>query len=160
MEDFKHTVKKWLKTIGKDREWLASELQKPKRTIDNWLSPSYDGFPAKWYIRIKALIEESQKNSEQVAQPARTSPDTQLIILKFTAEEWSMIQEYKKRHPEANIEAIAEQSVIDWAHGVKTRGAGTLTSKASAVRQFQEEEPGTNSGIIRGTGANNVQNAG
>lgn len=34
----KETIKNWLRTTGRSRDWLASECSVEKRTVDNWLS--------------------------------------------------------------------------------------------------------------------------
>ena len=56
MTPTKEDVKKWLKTIGKDRFWLSGKLNTPKRTIDNWLAPG-GAFPA--YVQ-EVVIQISQ----------------------------------------------------------------------------------------------------
>ena len=55
MTPTKEDVKKWLKTIGKDRFWLSGKLNTPKRTIDNWLAPG-GAFPAYAVLQLLSLI--------------------------------------------------------------------------------------------------------
>ena len=37
MEDFKESVKCWLKDNGRDRFWLAKQLFVEKGTVDDWM---------------------------------------------------------------------------------------------------------------------------
>lgn len=86
MTPTKEDVKKWLKTIGKDRFWLSGKLNTPKRTIDNWLAPG-GAFPAYAVLQLQKLM-----NGEAESSPR--------IVIDFTDEEWDIICEAAKAHKE------------------------------------------------------------
>lgn len=92
MTTSKDDVKKWLKSIGKDRFWLSKELGAPKRTIDNWLAPG-GKLPAKSILAIQRLM-----NGESDSSPS--------IVLDFTDEEWFVICEAMKAHKETFLEFV------------------------------------------------------
>lgn len=54
-------IKYWLKTIGKNREWLAEKTLVSKRSVDGWLSSGNPIPPAKL-----ALIERLIKGEEEI----------------------------------------------------------------------------------------------
>lgn len=88
----KEDVKKWLKTIGKDRFWLSGKLNTPKRTIDNWLAPG-GAFPAYAVLQLQKLM-----NGEAESSPR--------IVIDFTDEEWDIICEAAKAHKETFLEFV------------------------------------------------------
>lgn len=88
----KEDVKKWLKSIGKDRFWLSQELGAPKRTIDNWLAPG-GKLPAKAILSIQRLM-----NGEADSSPR--------IVLDFTDDEWAVICDAMKAHKETFLEFV------------------------------------------------------
>lgn len=55
MTPTKEDIKKWLKDIGKSREWLAKQCSTEKGTVNNWLSPS-GPFPAAAVLKIQQLM--------------------------------------------------------------------------------------------------------
>ena len=92
MTPTKEDVKKWLKTIGKDRFWLSGKLNTPKRTIDNWLAPG-GAFPAYAVLQLQKLM-----NGEAESSPR--------IVIDFTDEEWDIICEAAKAHKETFLEFV------------------------------------------------------
>ncbi len=54
-------IKDWLKTIGKNREWLAEKTLVSKRTVDNWITTNRPIPPAKL-----ALIEKLMSGEEEI----------------------------------------------------------------------------------------------
>mgnify|MGYP001620527428 CR=1 FL=1 len=54
-------IKDWLKTIGKNREWLAEKTLVSKRSVDGWLSSGNPIPPAKL-----ALIEKLMSGEEEI----------------------------------------------------------------------------------------------
>lgn len=88
----KEDVKKWLKSIEKDRFWLSKELGAPKRTIDNWLAPG-GKLPAKAILSIQRLM-----NGVSDSSPS--------IVLDFTDEEWAIICDAMKAHKETFLEFV------------------------------------------------------
>lgn len=92
MTPTKEDIKKWLKAIGKDRFWLAEQVNTPKRTIDNWLSPS-GSLPAKAIIIIQRLMR-----GEVEASPR--------IVIDFSDEEWAILCEAAKAQKETFLEFV------------------------------------------------------
>lgn len=75
----KEEVKIWLKTIGKDRYWLAEKLLCKKRTIDSWLSSSAD-VPAKVERLIARLMTQHPASA-----PLPPSDDENTLTLTVDA---------------------------------------------------------------------------
>ena len=92
MTTTKEDVKKWLKVIGRDREWLANQCGVSKRQVDNWLSSSIN-IPAKAILVIQRLM-----NGEAESSPR--------IVIDFTDEEWDIICEAAKAHKETFLEFV------------------------------------------------------
>ena len=118
----KEDVKKWLKTIGKDRFWLSGKLNTPKRTIDNWLAPGGE-MPAKAILAIQRLM-----NGEAESSPR--------IVIDFTDEEWDIICEAAKAHKETFLEFV--NTAIQ--NAAKEKEAGTLEEGMTNARLTNPEE--------------------
>lgn len=87
----KEDVKFWLKSIGKDREWLAQKCGVSKRTVDNWISP---GKP----LPIKAQVDIQNLMDSGVA--------SQRIRVNFNQREWEAILEVLKMHRESFLSFV------------------------------------------------------
>ena len=92
MTPTKEDIKKWLKTVGKDRFWLAKQCGATKRTVDDWLSTGRE-MPAKAILAIQRLM-----NGEAESSPR--------IVIDFTDEEWDIICEAAKAHKETFLEFV------------------------------------------------------
>lgn len=92
MTTTKEDVKKWLKTIGRDRFWLAEQCGATKRTVDDWLSTGRE-IPAKAILAIQRLM-----NGEAGSPPR--------IVLDFTDDEWAVICDAMKAHKETFLEFV------------------------------------------------------
>lgn len=57
-ENFKKSVKDWLKATKRDREWLAEQCGVKKSAVDEWFKKRRD-IPTPSAIIIKKLMEES-----------------------------------------------------------------------------------------------------
>lgn len=79
MEDFKESVKRWLKGNGRDRFWLAKRLFVEKGTVDDWMKKAGVIPPAKAEL-IKKLMEPS---SPDVTGECKGALD---LVLKLDAE--------------------------------------------------------------------------
>lgn len=73
--DFKKTVKEWLKSSKKDRQWLAEQCYVGKRAVDKWLSTARE-IPIAKVALIKKLMEESNPVISDFAHPPGL-PDTE-----------------------------------------------------------------------------------
>lgn len=100
-------IKAWLRSIGKDREWLAEQLKTKKSVVDSWFSKR--GFPED---RLNAI--------RQIMEPA---DDTSLIRVPFTDEQFhktqkaakivhSEFQEYCQRAIAAQVEHDLEETKL------------------------------------------------
>lgn len=109
-------IKNWLEKNRKDRLWLAEKCLVSKRTVDNWLSEGRNIPPRKLGV-IESLIQDENKGTQ--IEERRQSPETQLMILKFTEKEWQIIQEYKRLHPGINLEEKAEEIILTWSKEIE-----------------------------------------
>lgn len=78
MTPTKEDIKKWLKSSGKSREWLAEQCGVGKRVLDNWLSAARP-VPAKALLIIQRLMAE------------KIPPIPPQVELDFSDEEWEVI---------------------------------------------------------------------
>lgn len=60
MQNEKEQIKRWLKKIGKDRNWLADKCYVGKRAIDKWLSTARN-IPSAKLALIRKLMEEKEE---------------------------------------------------------------------------------------------------
>lgn len=99
-------IKDWLKTIGKNREWLAEKTLVSKRSVDGWLSSGNPIPPAKLGLIEKLMSGEEEiefelppdfeKQLRAMADEAKkTIEDMVSYILQVTA------QAHQKRKAEA-----------------------------------------------------------
>lgn len=56
-ETFKQTVKDWLKSLKRDREWLAEQCGVKKTAVDEWFKKRRD-IPTSYAILIKQLMDK------------------------------------------------------------------------------------------------------
>ena len=61
MKEINVEVKAWLRSIGKDRRWLARELGTTKGVVDSWFSSR--GFPDDRLAAIRAMMEDEDNTS-------------------------------------------------------------------------------------------------
>lgn len=80
MTPTKGDVKRWLKAIGKNRDWLALECGTEKGTVNNWLSPS-GPFPASAMLKIQSLMSQYK-----TVQPENEPVQTNRLVLEITEE--------------------------------------------------------------------------
>lgn len=105
-------IKKWLKTIGKNRQWLAEQTLSSKGTVNNWLS-SGKPIPSAKLALIERLMNgeeeikfELPENFEtllrQKAKAAHKSIDDLVIeILEMTVQEQKRKQQANGTYQEA-----------------------------------------------------------
>lgn len=128
MQDFKERVKNWLQEIGEDRFWLSKKIDIPKRTIDNWLSPSGD-FPQKGKLLIENLISEKANISKiKITQSLNIEFDEETynniekraLELGITVREWiKYVIKYISEHPEMK-NVLMGVSQVGYERGVKS----------------------------------------
>ena len=82
------SIKKWLKSTGKDRNWLAEKLYVSKSTVDNWLAPSTPTpIPKSKAAFIHSLMEQSQT----VESKKVNYDDVLTFSVRLTPEEWKAL---------------------------------------------------------------------
>lgn len=82
------SIKKWLKSTGKDRNWLAKRLYVSKSTVDNWLAPSTPTpIPKSKAAFIHSLMEQSQT----VESKKVNYDDVLTFSVRLTPEEWKAL---------------------------------------------------------------------
>ena len=104
MKPSKEDIKEWLKTIGRDRQWLAAQCGNiSKRTVDNWLSSPKE-IPLATLALIGRLIEDDRLAGIE-RRKERDEPQSQIFSVEvdlatfrdysraaleahFTVEEW------------------------------------------------------------------------
>lgn len=102
-------IKQWLKSIDKDRFWLAEVTHSSKKTVDGWLSASKSIPMAKQDI-IKMLMVDEKNTFEDLYKSSRKE-----ISIAFYGGEWDMIKrcaEKKNCSPERWIEDCVLSSCL------------------------------------------------
>lgn len=89
MEDFKQTVKNWLRRKGKKVDWLAFQLGVSRQTVYSWLSVARQ-IPKGHKNFIKKLIREDSE--KEVLQNISTQ-----VILEFTPEQYATVKAEAER---------------------------------------------------------------
>jgi SOS-response transcriptional repressor LexA len=103
-------IKDWLKTIGKNREWLAEKTLVSKRTVDNWITTNRPIPPAKL-----ALIEKLMSGEEEIEFELPPDFEKQLRAMadeaKKTIEDMvsHILQVTAKAHQKRKAEAVHKQ---------------------------------------------------
>lgn len=89
MEDFKQTVKDWLRSKGKKVDWLAEQLGVSKKAVYSWLSVERP-IP-KWHRNyIEKLIKEEQNNETSHNVPTQ-------VVLEFSPEQYAVVKAEAER---------------------------------------------------------------
>lgn len=113
MTPTKEEIKKWLRTIGKDRFWLAEQCKVDKRTVDSWLSTN-KGVGSQALLKIQQLMGEDAQEEKRGFQRVET------ITLQFSKAEWAIIQEYQKLNPGKSVQELAEEFVLRMTEGMES----------------------------------------
>lgn len=132
----KGDVKHWLKSIGKDRNWLAAQCEIEKGTVNNWLSPS-GPFPATAILKIHSLM--SQYKAERSV--SNNTLPLHHIILEITEER---MQQYEQIATEQGINLrqwLTEQA--DQAVQAHISSKKPRQRRPSSVSQFPFTEEQT-----------------
>ncbi len=118
MEDFKESVKRWLKDNGRDRFWLAKQLFVEKGTVDDWMKKAGVIPPAKAEL-IKKLMEPS---SPDVTGECKGALD---LVLKLDAETYGQFAAWAAQ---SGFEPTAD-GIAKWAVQV-AHTAGVQSSRS------------------------------
>lgn len=89
MEDFKQTVKNWLRSKGRKADWLADQLGVSRQTVYSWLSVARQ-IPKGHRNYIEKLIKEDQEKEESHNIPTQ-------VILEFTPEQYVVVKAEAER---------------------------------------------------------------
>ena len=71
----KEQIKSWLKSIKKDRAWLAEQCEASKRTVDNWLAET-GILPSKALLQINRIIKQFPSEVLEGVKPEQYGEDT------------------------------------------------------------------------------------
>lgn len=74
----KQEIKSWLKSIGKDRFWLAEQLLCKKRTVDAWLSSSAN-IPIK-VSRVVSRLMAQYPATDNAPAPSLSAADNAITL--------------------------------------------------------------------------------
>lgn len=89
MEDFKQTVKDWLRNKGKKVDWLADQLGVTRQTVYSWLSVARQ-IPKGHRNYIEKLIREEQENEISHNLPTQ-------VVLEFSPEQYAVVKAEAER---------------------------------------------------------------
>ena len=89
MEDFKQTVKNWLRSKGRKVDWLADQLGVTRQTVYSWLSVARQ-IPKGHKNFIEKLIRED--NEKEVLQNISTQ-----VVLEFSPEQYAVVKAEAER---------------------------------------------------------------
>ena len=112
----KQTIKNWLKINKKSQQWLADQCKLGRRAIDGWLSDK-GKFPESAQEFVKLIIEHEENKK------ARPQVKMKTIVLQFTDEEFSLLQEYAEKYG-LSLEEVAESNLLAMAKGIKKTWEG------------------------------------
>jgi len=85
-------IKQWLKASGRSRAWLAAEMGRTTKTVNNWLSAT-QAVPASAQNHIRQLMAaDIQAATHPAGSPVPSAPPSQHLVLQVdlhTFERWS-----------------------------------------------------------------------
>lgn len=117
----KQDVKMWLRSIGKDREWLAEQIGVKKRSVDNWLS-SHRDIAAKAQIIIARLMTQHPA-SVPLKQTDESPNEESALVITTDASTFDLWNEA----------ALLESKLLrQWAADVLTNYAEERVDRAKA----------------------------
>lgn len=112
MKPTKDQIKVWLKSNGKDRQWLAEQLETKKSVVDSWFSSR--GFPSDRLEAISFLMEPVDSVSMiRVPFTDQQLQDTYRAASLVNTE----FQEYCQRAIEAQVEFHLKQKDFPLKNG-------------------------------------------
>lgn len=125
MADFKLEIKAWLKSIGKDRFWLAKNTYASKPTVDGWLASRGVIPPAKQDL-IRNLIKQTDKTS-LAFQKDRSFWKGVAVILNI--DDYNLISKSAK---------LDKMSIEEWTERELIRAAKKKTVLVSMQKHVEE----------------------
>lgn len=118
----KDEVKAWLKTIGKDRYWLAEKTNAARLTIDTWLSRSRP-IPKRAQALISHLMNEYPFSGETACREEEPPMEESTLVLIVDASTFDLWNEA----------ALLESKLLrQWAADVLTNYAEERVDRAKA----------------------------
>lgn len=85
MERLRSDLKAWLKTIGKNREWLAEQCGVKKRTVDSWFS--WGTITEQTEKHLKLLM--NQYSEKDTPSPVSEENSLTLSVDSATFDRWN-----------------------------------------------------------------------
>jgi hypothetical protein len=133
----KESIKAWLKSTGKDREWLAEQLGKKLGTVNNWLSTNIE-IPDGPLAIIRRLMEDDAA-AEAVRQNLH-NPANHLFSIEVDRETFTLFN---------RASAQTQQTIEEWAISELTAAAleaqGAQTAAPPNITHISASSP-VNSG--------------
>lgn len=119
MDITKDQIKHWLKSSGRDREWLGKQCGVSKRAVDNWLSRERP-VPVAILTIIRRLMDDDRRAAEM-------QEESQNLVLEVdvpTFERWSRAAlKHGEIVTEYAVRVIEEAAAADLANPVFLRAA-------------------------------------
>lgn len=100
MEEFRDRIRKWIRSSGIDRNFIASQCLVSKRTVDRWLSRG-EVIPP---VKMKILEDLMSENANVINENQPTQ-----VLLEFTPEQYAVVKAEAERRG---------LSVEEWAREV------------------------------------------
>ncbi|WPX39404.1 hypothetical protein QET93_007625 [Akkermansia sp. N21116] len=139
MTPTKDDVKKWLKSIGKNREWLGQQCHVDKRTVDSWFFASGQ-IPALKLDLIKHLMKTSDTETGR--------PPVVNVTLDSTLHISVSRESYDRFVILAHEHGLSVEEWVAWAMNY----AGENSDKISAYIEVRKKtkSPASDTNIIVG----------
>ena len=106
MDISKDSIKAWLKTHSRDREWLAAQTFVVKKTVDNWLSSPKE-IPSDKLSLISRLMQDDIAAEAQRQQ--QLDPVAQVFSLEVSLPEFRAHSAAAKHHGQTLEEWAIEE---------------------------------------------------
>lgn len=146
MTPTKEEIKKWLKSIGQDRFWLAQQCGVEKGTVDMWLSTNRN-ISSKAVIKIQQLMTESQHTNTPSASlsvpippefEARIKAEADKLrlaidefVMKILSEKAELVHQNQNENPAPDIQTLSNQTqkILDAAKSAYIDAGGNHAPK-------------------------------
>jgi len=97
-------IRSWLESTGKDRQWLADQIEAKKGSVDQWFSR---GFPA-WAVKsIERLM---------------SAPSPGSLHIHLDAEQWSLVDAARRLSGYHDTATFARDVIIIKAREIASKG--------------------------------------
>ena len=125
-----------LKTLGRDRAWLAGELHVSEGVVNQWLS-ARGNFPRDRYVAVKMLLDREE-------HPVRIG-DPEGNLLAFTIEEFERIEATRQALHYETRPALYRDAILAFVEQEESAQANVvpMVSPPAVVEGLKAAEDGT-----------------